>query len=105
VLLLAFLATAVYAVVNAFGAWAVIRRKRWMSALFMLAASVLMVAAVAMVTDLPFTRVLLAVGLVLASFTSLLNAKVVLGRIVWRNHLYRAAFALALYLLADLAMP
>jgi sorbitol-specific phosphotransferase system component IIBC len=105
VLPLAFLATAVYAVVNAFGAWAVIRRKQWMAALFMLAASVLTVAAVAMVTDLPFTRVLLGAGLVLASLTSLLNAQVVLGKIVWRNHAYRAAFALAIYLLADIALP
>lgn len=100
-LLLALIATAVYAVVNAFGAWAVIRRKQWMAALFMFAASVLMVAAAAMVSDLPFTRVLLGAGLLLASLTSLLNASVVLGRVVWRHHAFRAAFALALYLLAD----
>jgi drug/metabolite transporter superfamily protein YnfA len=105
VLPLAFLAAALYAVVNAFGAWAVIRRKRWVAALFMLAASVLIVAAVALVSDLPFTRVLLAGGLVLASLTSLLNASVVLGRIVWRHHLFRAFFALGLYLLADAALP
>lgn len=104
-LLSALLATAIYAVINAFGAWAVIRRKGWMAALFMLAASVLTVAAVAMVTDLPFTRVLLASGLTLASLTSLLNASVVLGRIVWRHHLFRATFALALYVLANAALP
>lgn len=102
---LAFLAAALYAVVNAFGAWAVIRRKQWMAALFMLAACVLTVAAVAMVTDLPFTRILLAIGLVLASLASLLNASVVLGRVVWRHHLIRAAVATAIYLLAHVALP
>lgn len=103
-LLLAFLATALYAVINAFGAWAVIRRKQWVAALFMLTASVLIVAAVAMVSDLPFTRILLAGGLLLASLTSLLNARIVLGRVVWRHHLFRALIALLLYLLADAAL-
>jgi hypothetical protein len=104
VLLLAFLVTSIYAVINAFGAWAVIRRKRWVAALFMLAASVLIIAAVALVSDLPFTRILLAAGLALASLTSLLNASVVLGRVIWRHHLLRAGWALAIYLVADIAL-
>lgn len=103
-LVLAFLATVAYAVVNAFGAWAVIRRKGWVAALFMLTASVLTVAAVSLLTVLPFVRTLLASGLALASLTSLLNAQIVLGRVVWRHHLLRAAVALAIYLLATLAL-
>ncbi|MEX2534015.1 MAG: hypothetical protein WD273_00325 [Trueperaceae bacterium] len=98
-LVLAFLLTALYAVVNAFGAWAVIRRKGWLAALFMLAASVLVVSAAAMVSALPFTRVLLTIGLILASLSSLLYASIVLGRVTWRNHALRAAFAVGVLLL------
>lgn len=103
-LVVTFLITAVYAVVNAFGAWAVLRRKAWLAALFMLAASVLVVAAVALVSDLPFTRVLLAVGLLLASLASLLYSSVVYGRVKWHHHLIRAAFATGLFLLAHYAL-
>lgn len=99
-LLLAFILTALYAVVNAVGAWAVIRRKGWLAALFMLAASVLIVSAAAMVSDLPFTRVLLVIGLVLASLASLLYGSVVMGRVKWHHHLLRAAFAVVIFLLA-----
>lgn len=102
--LLAFLATGVYAVVNAFGAWLVSRRKPWVAALFMLAAAVLTIAAAAFVSNIPYTRVILALGLVLASLTSLLNAQVVIGKIVWRNHLVRALAALAVYALGELAV-
>ena len=99
--LLAALVTALYAFVNAFGAWMVIRRKPRVAGLFMLAAAVLMVAAAAMVSFIPYTRVILAVGLVMASATSLLNAQVVIGKIEAKNHMIRAAVAIGIYLLVD----
>lgn len=102
--LLAFLAAAVYAVVNAFGAWLVSRRKPWVAALFMLAAAILVVAAGAFVSNIPYTRVILVVGLVLASATSYINAEVVIGKVIWRNHLIRALVALAIYALGELAV-
>ena len=102
--LLAFLATALYAVVNAFGAWLVSRRKPWVAGLFMLSAVVLVIAAAAFVSSIPYTRIILAAGLILASVTSYINAEVVIGRVVWRNHLVRALVALALYLLGELAV-
>ena len=100
-LVLLALATAAYALVNAFGAWAVVRRKGWVAGLFLLAATVLTVAAAAFVSAIPFTRGLLAAGLALASLASLANARVVFGRVEGRYHLLRAALALAFYLLAD----
>lgn len=102
-LVVAFILTALYAVVNAVGAWAVIRRKGWLGALFMLAASVLIVSAAAMVSALPFTRVLLVIGLILASISSLLYSGVIIGRIKWQNHVVRAAFAVLLFLLTHFA--
>ncbi|UCH26903.1 MAG: hypothetical protein JSV66_04455 [Trueperaceae bacterium] len=83
----------IYAVVNAFGAWAVIRRKPLVASLFMLAASCLIVAAVALVYKLPFALWLLGSGLMMASIASLMNAWIVLGRVVWRFHLIRAVWA------------
>ncbi len=102
--LLAFLAAGVYAVVNAFGAWLVSRRKPWVAALFMLAAAVLTIAAAAFVSNIPYTRVILASGLILASLTSYINAEVVIGKVVWRNHLTRALVALFVYILGELAV-
>jgi uncharacterized membrane protein YoaK (UPF0700 family) len=102
--LLAFLATALYAVVNAFGAWLVSRRKPWVAGLFMLSAVILVIAAAAFVSNIPYSRVILVAGLILASVTSYINAEVVIGRVVWRNHLVRALVALALYLLGELAV-
>ena len=50
--LVAFLATAMYAVVNAFGAWLVSRRKPWVARLFMLSAVILVVSAAAFVSSI-----------------------------------------------------
>jgi hypothetical protein len=83
----------IYAVINAFGAWAVIRRKPLVASSFMLAASLLIIAAVALVYKLPLALWLLGFGLMLASIASLMNAWIVLGRIVWRFHLIRAVWA------------
>lgn len=101
---LAFLVTAVYALVNAFGAWLVSRRKPWVAALFMLCAVILVVAAAAFISAIPYTRVVLVVGLVAASVTSYLNAAVVIGKVVPRNHVIRALAALVIYTLGELAV-
>ena len=102
--LLAFLAALSYALVNAFGAWLVSRRKPWLAGFFMLSAVVLVVAAAAFVSSIPYTRVILGVGLIAASVSSYLNAEIVIGRVVWRNHLLRALAALAIFLLGELAV-
>lgn len=93
-----------YALMNAFGAWMVIRRKPWVAALFLLAAGVLAVAAAAFISPVPFNRPLLASGLVLASVASLLNAILVIGKVFPRNHIIRAVLAALLYLLAEWAL-
>lgn len=102
-LALAAFATAAYAFVNAFGAWMVSRRQPAVAGLFMLAAAVLMVAAAALIAEMPFFRAILASGLVLASVASLLNAHLVIGTVRWPHHLLRATAALVLYLVAHWA--
>ncbi len=103
-LVLTFLLTAIYAFTNVFGAWAVIRRKSYVAALFMLAAVVLVVAAAALISAIPFTRVLLAMGLLLASLASYVNARIVIGKVFWRNHFIRALVAVMIYLIALAAL-
>ena len=100
----ASLAVAAYALVNAFGAWLVSRRKPWVAGMFMLSAVILVVAAAAFISSIPYTRIILAAGLVTASVSSYLNAEIVIGRVVWRNHLLRALAALAIFLLGELAV-
>ena len=99
-ILLAFVTTG-YALVNAFGAWAVVRRKAWVAGLFLLAAAVLMIAAAAFVSAIPFTRGFLAAGLGLAALASFINARVVFGTARPREHIIRVASSLAFYLLTD----
>ena len=103
-LVLAAVATFLYALINAFGAWMVVRRKPWLAALFMAAACLLMIAFAALAFDFPYTRILLAMGLVTASVASLLNAHVMLGGVVWRYHLLRATVGLAVYLVANVGL-
>ena len=100
----AFLVTTAYALVNAFGAWLVSRRKPWIAGMFMLSAVILVVAAAAFISSIPYTRAILAAGLVMASVSSYLNAEIVIGRVVWRNHFFRALAALAVFLLGELAV-
>lgn len=95
------MAALLYALVNAFGAWMVARRKPWLAALFMVAACLLVIACAALVFDFPYTRTLLAAGLVTASVASFVNAHVMLGGVVWRFHLLRAAVGLGIYWLAS----
>ncbi len=102
--LVASLAALTYALVNAFGAWLVSRRKGWIAGLFMLSAGVLVVAAAAFISNIPYTRVILAAGLIAASVSSYLNAEIVIGRVVWRNHLLRALAGIGVYLLGELAV-
>lgn len=84
------LATA-YAVVNVFGAWGSVRRKGWIATVFMVAGGLLMTAGVAYAyRAAPEGFVLLAAGALLASVASLLNARLVIGRVVPLYHLIRA---------------
>ena len=103
-LVLAASATLLYAFVNAFGAWMVVRRKPWLAGLFMIAACLLTVAFGALVFDFPYTRVILVLGLVTASTASFGNAHVMLGGVVWRFHLLRAAVGLGIYLMASVGL-
>jgi hypothetical protein len=102
--ILAAIATLCYAFVNAVGTWMVVRRKSWVAGLFMLAAAILMIAFAAFIGGFRYTKVILAIGLGLASATSLINAQIVLGRVVWRYHLIRAGAGLLIYLLAHFGL-
>jgi len=90
--------------VNAFGAWAVSRRKPVVSRLFLLSAVTLVVAAVAVAYGLRFAAWILAGGLALAWLSSFLNARWVLGRVVWRYHLVRGLALGALMVLGVVAL-
>lgn len=79
-----------YAAVNAFGAWAVVRRRSRVAVAFLLAAALLMVGAVALGFAERSAAVLIAAGASLASFASWWNARTVLRRLVLRRHLARA---------------
>lgn len=90
-----------YAGINAFGAWAVLNRKKWVSLLFLLTACLLVIAAVALVARPAVAVWPLAAGLVFASLTSLLNARIVIGNVIWRNHLIRFLCAVVIWFLAS----
>ncbi|HKI57559.1 MAG TPA: hypothetical protein VKB31_10470 [Trueperaceae bacterium] len=90
--------------VNAFGAWAVSRRRPDVSRLFLLSAVVLVVAAVAVGYGLRFAAWILGGGLLLAWLTSYLNARRVLGRVIWRYHLLRGLALAALMVLGLVAL-
>ena len=94
---------ALYAVVNAFGAWAVLRRRRSVALAFMGVAVLLTVAAVAVAFERPVALPLTALGVVGASLTSQVNARLVLGRVVPWRHVLRAAFGATLVLLVAFA--
>ena len=93
-----------YAFINGFGSWMTARRKPWISALFMLAAAVLIVAFVGFIKGFPYNLFILAGGLILASATSLVNAYVVLGKVTARHHIYRLIAAILIFLIAYLAL-
>jgi len=90
--------------VNAFGAWAVSRRKPRVAGVFLLGAVVLVIAAVALGYGLRFASWILAAGLVSTWLASYLNARWVLGRVVARHHVLRAVAMAALLALALLVV-
>ena len=96
--------TLAYAFVNAFGTWMVVRRKPWVAFLFMIAAALLIIAFAAFIGNFQYIRVILASGLILASVTSLINAYVVLGKVVWRHHVIRAMCGFGIFLLAHFGL-
>ncbi len=92
----ALLAAVGYAAVNAFGAWAVVRRRSRVAAVFLVAAALLMVGAVALGFDEPSATPFMTAGAALASVASWWNARTVLRRTVPRRHLARAVAGVAL---------
>ena len=101
---LAVVVTAAYAVINAFGAWAVLRRRQAVALGFMAAAVVLTVAAVATGFGHASAFVLTLIGAVGASLTSWINARTVLGRVVAWRHVLRASYGVIVVLLVGLAL-
>lgn len=95
----------VTAAVNVFGAWAVSRRRPLVSRLFMLAASVTTVAAVAYAFLFTGAFWILLSGAALTFVSSFLNARLVLGEVRWQNHLARALVLAGLVVLGWLAHP
>lgn len=95
----------VTAAVNVFGAWAVSRRRPMVSRLFLLAAAVTTVAAVAYAYSFRGAFWLLLAGALLTFASSLLNARLVLGAVVWQNHLARGLVLAGLLALAWWALP
>ncbi|MFU8888467.1 MAG: hypothetical protein ACNA8N_07715 [Trueperaceae bacterium] len=88
-----------YAVVNAFGAWAVVRRRSLFGAAFFGAAVLLTVGGVAVGYGLPGAVPLVTAGALTASLTSWRNARLVLRRVVpWRHALRAAAGGVAIAL-------
>lgn len=91
--------------VNGFGAWAVGRRRPLVGYLFLVSAAILVVAAVAYAYRYPHAWWILLAGSVAAFVTSLLNARIVIGEVVWQNHLARAAYIAGALLLAAWLAP
>ena len=87
------------------GAWAVSRRRPLVSRLFMLAASVTTVAAVAYAFLFTGAFWILLSGAALTFVSSFLNARLVLGAVTWQNHLARALVLAGLVVLGWLAHP
>lgn len=92
--------TVVLAAVNVFGAWAVARRRGFVARLFLLAAAVLVVAAVAYSFRFPGSFWILTAGTLLAYLASFLNARLVIGTVVWQYHVARALVFAAFLALA-----
>lgn len=98
--LLLLLVALVLTAINTFGAWAVSRRRPLVSRLFLLAAMVLTVTAVAYAYGLWGARWLLTAGAALTFVASFLNAQLVIGKVQWGNHLLRAVALAAVVALA-----
>ncbi len=98
--LLLLLLALVLVAINVFGAWAVSRRRPLVSRLFLLSAMVLTVTAVAYGYRLDAAWWLLLVGTLLGFTASFLNARLVIGKVVWPNHILRAAALAGVLVLA-----
>lgn len=96
----AALAAAAYAAVNAFGAWAVVRRRSRVAAAFLVAAALLVVGAVALAFGAASAAGWVPAGAALASLASWWNARTVLRRVVPRRHLARAVAGVVVAALA-----
>lgn len=101
---LSVLLVAGYALVNAFGAWAVLNRRRAVALWFMAAAVTLTIAAVAVAFGRPVALPLTLVGALTASVTSLVNARLMLGRVVPLRHVLRAGYGAVLVVLVALSL-
>lgn len=100
-LALAAVATAAFALINAFGAWVTQFRRRWLAWLFLIAALLLVLALVALMYRVERALWPLAAGLLLTWLSSFLHARLVTRHFRPLNHLLRAVavafvFALAL---------
>ncbi len=79
----------VLTVMNTFGSWAVSRRRPLVARLFLLAAMVTTVTLVAYAYDLDIAWWFLLAGALLSFVASFLNARLVIGKVEWPNHLVR----------------
>lgn len=98
------LAAVAYAVVNVFGAWAVVRRKPRLAALFMLAAAALTVGGVTAAYGLYEAVPILATGALAAFAATLFYGRMVVGHYLPADHLSRAAAGAALVTVAHLVL-
>lgn len=101
---LLLLASTAYAVVNVFGAWAVVRRKPRLAGLFMLSAAALVVGGVSAAYGLYAAVPILAFGSVAAFLATLVYGRQVVGRYLPADHLSRAAAGAVLVALAHLVL-
>lgn len=92
--------TLAYLLVNAFGAWALSRRSRALSGLFLSAAASLTVAAVALVLQPSLAAAPMLLGVSLASLASYGHARRFLRQVVLWRHALRAALGVLLVVLA-----
>ncbi|MFA5595078.1 MAG: hypothetical protein WDA15_07360 [Trueperaceae bacterium] len=100
--LLLLLVALVLTVINTFGSWAVSRRRPLVARLFLLAAMVLTVTAVAYAYRLESAWWLLLLGAALTFVASFLNARLVIGKVEWPNHLLRGLALVVVVVVARL---
>ncbi len=90
---LAVLGTVVHMLINAFGAWALQNRRRWIAALFLVTAVLLMISSIWLAFGLAPGAWLATAGLALACASSWLHAQLVMKRVILLNHAIRLLVA------------
>ena len=100
--IISLVAISLYAVANLVQAWSVVRRKPIMAVVFMVSAVIIGVSSVAFIYSPGIARPLLVFGLIFASIGGLLNAWIVLGKVILWRHLVRASVAFVIYVLVTL---